>query len=138
MFTFICRWLDEKWTTFIGLIMSGVRQLKKEMQIATDFQSWKSLALKLDSTLGHEKWKQNPVSKDYDYRLIARNLNSLKSLQKDASARLSNLTEDLKKREDWPLSYANGRWIPSSPISKTRRRSTCASPIGSAAPSSII
>jgi hypothetical protein len=32
----------------------------------------------------------------------------VKSLEEDASARLSNLTEDLEEREDWPLFY--GAW----------------------------
>lgn len=38
---------------------------------ATEYEQWEEASLHLDKLLGLDLWRANPVSRDYDYRLIA-------------------------------------------------------------------
>ncbi|GMM34207.1 triacylglycerol lipase [Saccharomycopsis crataegensis] len=74
-----------------------------QQKIATSYEEWKEISLKLDELLGNEEWKQNPVSDLYDYELISLRLNQI---------RHTRATKDYKKllyliRTTWNRNIGN-------------------------------
>lgn len=55
-----------------------INSLIAQQKVAVSYDEWKELSLKLDTLLGNQKWKQNPVSDLYDYELITLRLNQLR------------------------------------------------------------
>ncbi|KAI9734122.1 MAG: hypothetical protein M1818_006675 [Claussenomyces sp. TS43310] len=47
------------------------------LRTAQTYEEWEEAAFQLDVLLGNDLWRQNPVSKDYDYRLIHDRLQSI-------------------------------------------------------------
>lgn len=47
-----------------------VDSLISQQKVATSYRQWKELSKKLDTLMGNEKWKDDPVSDLYDYKLI--------------------------------------------------------------------
>ncbi|KAL1986637.1 hypothetical protein VTN96DRAFT_6015 [Rasamsonia emersonii] len=50
---------------------------------AETFEEWEDAAFQLDELLGTDVWRQNPTSKDYDYRLILQRLESIISAREN-------------------------------------------------------
>ncbi|OJJ49548.1 hypothetical protein ASPZODRAFT_88761 [Penicilliopsis zonata CBS 506.65] len=50
---------------------------------ALSFEDWEEAAFQLDELLSTDLWRQNPVSRHYDYRLILGRLESLMSARED-------------------------------------------------------
>lgn len=69
-------WKDKVWSlAFVRT--DGKSQLRRKLDQAKSYEEWEDLAYKLDSVLGNDIWRQNPVSRKYDYRLISRRLKEL-------------------------------------------------------------
>jgi TAG lipase/lysophosphatidylethanolamine acyltransferase len=49
---------------------SAFRRLLGALENATTYEQWNDAAMKLDTLLGFDMWRNNPTSKDYDFRLI--------------------------------------------------------------------
>ncbi|KAK4240015.1 acyl transferase/acyl hydrolase/lysophospholipase [Achaetomium macrosporum] len=49
---------------------SAVKISLEALKNATTYEQWKDAAMKLDVLLGLDMWRNNPTSKDYDFRLI--------------------------------------------------------------------
>ena len=47
-----------------------IRRRKHALDRATSLESWQRIALELDHLCGHDLWKQQPQSDDYDWRLL--------------------------------------------------------------------
>lgn len=60
---------------------SSHRQLEAALSSATDYASWRSAALALDTVNGRERWKLRERSNLYDYATIRERLHRLRSLR---------------------------------------------------------
>ncbi|TGZ78827.1 patatin-like phospholipase [Ascodesmis nigricans] len=66
--------------------------LQEQMAEATTYEEWYHAGLQLDAELGLDLWRQNPVSDDYDYKLIYHRLQHLMALKDSHDAMtLSNV-----------------------------------------------
>ncbi|ODV97862.1 hypothetical protein PACTADRAFT_47709 [Pachysolen tannophilus NRRL Y-2460] len=54
-------------------------EAKKALSVAESFEEWEQIAYYIDNLNGVDLWRHNPISKDYDYRLINERLNSLRA-----------------------------------------------------------
>jgi hypothetical protein len=69
-----------------------IRKLYEELENAQDYQAWLKVGLEIDFLEGNEKWKEDPQSDEYDWKLVMHHLEELKSLrekvfgQKDANS----------------------------------------------------
>ncbi|KAG5463430.1 MAG: acyl transferase/acyl hydrolase/lysophospholipase [Olpidium bornovanus] len=55
------------------------------MDVATNYEQWAAAALVLDHLLGYDKWKLDPVSPEYDYKLVAARLSDLKAAREGSA-----------------------------------------------------
>ena len=64
---------------------------------ATSYDEWRRAALVLDHLDGHDKWRENPVSPDYDHKLLASRVKLLRKLRraKDLDRLIFRLREEL-------------------------------------------
>ncbi|SFF52854.1 NTE family protein [Fontimonas thermophila] len=62
-------------------------QRLKDLDHATDYRSWREIALELDRLEGADAWKADDTSDDYDYLLIKERLLSLRRLRCAGDAR---------------------------------------------------
>ncbi|MDX1381259.1 MAG: DUF3336 domain-containing protein, partial [Xanthomonadales bacterium] len=64
---------------------------------ATSYEEWRKAALVLDHLDGHDKWREDPVSSDYDYKLLASRVKLLRKLRraKDLDRLIFRLREEL-------------------------------------------
>lgn len=60
--------------------------LRSRMRRANDAKDWKAVALELDEHLGYEGWKREDASGLYDWILVKKVLNSLKTLRENDDA----------------------------------------------------
>lgn len=72
-------------------------KLKEKLEKASTYSEWEELAVKLDNCLGNDIWRENPVSRKYDYKLISRRLKDLEQARKneDVDFLLENLRSGL-------------------------------------------
>ncbi|EWC48755.1 hypothetical protein DRE_00060 [Drechslerella stenobrocha 248] len=56
----------------------AIRGLQAQLSTASSFEEWQERAERLDVALGKDAWRENPVSKRYDYRMIMERLEALK------------------------------------------------------------
>ncbi len=77
--------------------MSKHTQLEEKLSQATSYQAWKDAALALDQLEGNEVWRRDPVSDDYDYRLLKSRIRLFRRLckQKDYDQLIFRLREEL-------------------------------------------
>ncbi|CRG85621.1 putative triacylglycerol lipase C1450,16c [Talaromyces islandicus] len=61
-------------------------QLLYELSNAETFEDWEETAFRLDELLSADLWRQNPTSKQYDYRLILQRLESIISARENEDA----------------------------------------------------
>uniref|UniRef100_A0A060T8F5 ARAD1D06072p n=1 Tax=Blastobotrys adeninivorans TaxID=409370 RepID=A0A060T8F5_BLAAD len=68
-------WTERVW----GYVSTPTKEsiLRKQLDEAKSYHEWEELSYKLDSILGNDIWRQNPVSRKYDYRLISSRLKEL-------------------------------------------------------------
>lgn len=52
--------------------------LKDRLRNAQNYNEWREAARQLDIILGNDQWRQDPVSNDYDFKLIAARLRHLR------------------------------------------------------------
>ncbi|KAG7807602.1 hypothetical protein KL921_004360 [Ogataea angusta] len=57
---------------------SPIRDLKRSLQTCTDFHEWEMITSEIDRLNGYDVWRQNFISKKYDYRLINERLHDLR------------------------------------------------------------
>jgi predicted acylesterase/phospholipase RssA len=64
---------------------------------ATNYEEWRKAALVLDHLDGHDKWREDPVSSDYDHKLLASRVKLLRKLRraKDVDRLIFRLREEL-------------------------------------------
>lgn len=76
-----------------------ISYLRKEMDSATDFASWRKNALELDLLEGNEAWKRDPVSPHFQHQMIQQRLAQLQSWRKakDWSQIIYSLREGLHR-----------------------------------------
>ncbi|KAH3663313.1 hypothetical protein OGAPHI_005303 [Ogataea philodendri] len=67
---------------------SPIRTLKRSLDSCTNFHEWEMITSEIDRLNGYDVWRQNFISKKYDYRLINERLHDL---------RLARINEDLLK-----------------------------------------
>jgi predicted acylesterase/phospholipase RssA len=72
-------------------------KLEKNLAQAGSYQEWLSTAEQLDELEGKDKWRLEPASEDYDYRLLASRVRLLRKLrrQKDTERLTFRLREEL-------------------------------------------
>jgi predicted acylesterase/phospholipase RssA len=63
--------------------MSKLSSLEKVLDQATTFQEWTIAAQALDEFEGKDKWRLDPESDDYDYRLLASRVRLFRKLRKN-------------------------------------------------------
>ncbi|SPQ18128.1 9d5ca51d-416a-468e-962a-d2e1f22f958d [Thermothielavioides terrestris] len=61
---------------------SPVEVWSRALREATTYEEWREAAVKLDSLLGLDIWRNDPTSSDYDYRLIVERLRLISEAQK--------------------------------------------------------
>jgi TAG lipase / lysophosphatidylethanolamine acyltransferase len=61
-----------------GVLQTHEDVLKIRLQDASNYEEWHETARQLDIVLGNDRWRNNPVSPDYDYKLIAARLRHLR------------------------------------------------------------
>lgn len=59
------------------------RELKRELQNAVDYRSWREAAGELDSRTGLNDWKEDDTSDHYDWRLIRSRLRQIRQMRED-------------------------------------------------------
>ncbi|KAI9168552.1 triacylglycerol lipase [Blastocladiella emersonii ATCC 22665] len=57
----------------------NIDALRDALAHATSYDEWKATAQQLDRVLGNDRWKESPVSADYDHKLIHYRLAKLRS-----------------------------------------------------------
>jgi len=64
---------------------------------ATSFEEWRSAALVLDQLDGHDAWRMDPASPDYDYKLLSSRVKLLRKLRRarDLDRLIFRLREEL-------------------------------------------
>ncbi|MBF0237105.1 MAG: DUF3336 domain-containing protein [SAR324 cluster bacterium] len=55
-----------------------IEDCKNALRSATTYREWRAIALELDHLEGHEEWKLNKESDDYNYKLIEKRLAQLR------------------------------------------------------------
>ncbi|TPX53981.1 hypothetical protein SeMB42_g00494 [Synchytrium endobioticum] len=75
-------WTDQA----VALLMHHRKPLYAEYLVdkATTFEQWTAAAEMLDKIEGYDRWKLDPVSTDYDYRLVQDRLAQLKKVRESA------------------------------------------------------
>ncbi|CAN6652902.1 triacylglycerol lipase 3 [Trichomonascus vanleenenianus] len=68
--------------------------LKAQLQLCESYSEWQDLSYKLDSVMGNDIWRQNPVSRKYDYKLISKRLKELATAREESD--LETLLEKLR------------------------------------------
>ena len=58
-----------------------ILDVRAKLKEATDYKTWKKLAIQLDQLEGKEEWKKEKESPLYDYELIEFRLNKLRDLR---------------------------------------------------------
>jgi predicted acylesterase/phospholipase RssA len=73
------------------------RKYEMALAEATCYEDWRKAALVLDHLDGQEKWRQEPESPDYDYKLLASRVKLLRQLRrrKDLDRLIFRLREEL-------------------------------------------
>lgn len=76
-----------------------IQVVRKQMEQAHDYDTWRARALELDGLEGHEAWKINPVSPHYQHQLIELRLERLIAWRKakDWSSIIYSLREGLHR-----------------------------------------
>lgn len=69
-------WKDKTWS-FLFVRNDEKSRVKRQLDQASTYEQWEELAYKLDSLLGNDIWRQNPMSRKYDYHLISSRLKEL-------------------------------------------------------------
>lgn len=59
----------------------------RDLAAATDYASWRAIALELDQLEGADAWKQDETSDDYDYLLIRERLSLMRALRRQGDVR---------------------------------------------------
>jgi predicted acylesterase/phospholipase RssA len=59
-----------------------IAELRKQLEIAPNYEIWSDIAKKLDDLEGNEKWKSTLECDIYDYKLIGERMNKLKEAKK--------------------------------------------------------
>jgi predicted acylesterase/phospholipase RssA len=69
----------------------------RELENASDYASWREIALELDRLEGADAWKQDEISKDYDYLLLKERLRMMRKLRRSGDVRqlVFHLSESL-------------------------------------------
>jgi TAG lipase/lysophosphatidylethanolamine acyltransferase len=62
---------------------SPLDQLLERQNAAQTFEEWEDIAYRVDGLLGNDLWRQNPTSRDYDYRLIYERLQAIISSREE-------------------------------------------------------
>jgi TAG lipase/steryl ester hydrolase/phospholipase A2/LPA acyltransferase len=77
--------------------MSKLSRLEKTLNRATNYQEWAVAAQALDEFEGKDKWRLEPESEDYDYRLLASRVRLFRKLrrQNDYDQIVFRLREEL-------------------------------------------
>ena len=77
--------------------MSKFSKLEKTLKQADSYQEWKEAALALDELEGKDRWRLQPESSDYDYKLLSSRIRLFRKLcnQKDYDQLVFRLREEL-------------------------------------------
>lgn len=72
-------------------------ELKRELEHAADYKSWRAASQELDALDGAEAWRGDDASEDYDYLLIKERLSQMRELRRRGDVRrlVFNLHEGL-------------------------------------------
>ena len=54
---------------------------QKQLNSAKSYKEWSQAAMALDDLTGANDWKNSPVSKEYDYKLLQSRINDIKHIQ---------------------------------------------------------
>ncbi|KAG7662938.1 TGL5 [[Candida] subhashii] len=55
-----------------------IRHLLEQQELATSYQTWLEISLKLDELMGNNTWKSDPRSELYDFELVYNNLQEMR------------------------------------------------------------
>ena len=59
------------------------KRLEQDLANATDYRSWRAIALELDEIEGKADWRVEDETRDYDHRLLRKRLNELRRLREE-------------------------------------------------------
>lgn len=60
-----------------------------------NYKEWKQYAIELDTLLGRDEWKNNPISDIYDFKLIQSRLNYIKQLASNICSQNRKNNQDI-------------------------------------------
>ena len=52
--------------------------LQQQLKSASSYEEWKDCAAQIDRLEGKDEWKENPISREYDYQLVKSKIDQLK------------------------------------------------------------
>jgi TAG lipase / steryl ester hydrolase / phospholipase A2 / LPA acyltransferase len=64
-----------------------IRQRLNDLNHAGDYRTWREIAFELDRLEGHDAWKADDTSDDYDHLLIKERLSQMRSLRRKGDVR---------------------------------------------------
>ncbi len=73
--------------TFDHVLRNPIKRLGADLHRATDYRTWREIALEMDRVQGLDAWKADDTSEDYDHLLIKERLAQMRALRRRADVR---------------------------------------------------